>query len=248
MQDRMQDKLTPGGEPGGRFFHWLDNFWYHHKWKTIIISFLLLTAIVCFAQLAARESPDMYILYAGPYKFGQTDTQSLESAFASIAEDRNGNGKVQVELVDLYLMSDEQIEGAVSAAQEDGEGAVVVNYEMFKSNRTAFDQQILAGDVVICLLDPWLYADVRAADGFLPLVDVLGYTPQAAVDDYAIRIGDTPLGSYFSVLRNLDADTLLCVRRMSSFSFLKGQSHTEKYYAYCLEVFRRIFDFEAPQD
>ena len=246
MQGQDNDKLTPTAEPGGKFLRWLDNFWYHNKWKTIIVSFLLLTLIVCAVQFAGREDADIYILYAGPYKFGQTDTQSFESAFSAVADDRNGNGKVRVELVDLYLMSDGQIEGAVSSAQANGEGAVVVNYEMFKSNRTAFDQQILAGDVVICLLDPWLYADVKAADGFLPLADALGYTPENAVDEYAVRIGDTPLGSYFSVLRGMDRDTLLCVRRMSSFSFLKGQTRTEKYYNYCLDTFKKIFTFAAP--
>ena len=116
MQGQDNDKLTPTAEPGGKFFRWLDNFWYHNKWKTIIVSFLLLTLIVCAVQFAGREDADIYILYAGPYKFGQTDTQSLESAFSAVADDRNGNGKVRVELIDLYLMSDEQIEGAVSSA------------------------------------------------------------------------------------------------------------------------------------
>ena len=75
MQGQDNDKLTPTAEPGGKFFRWLDNFWYHNKWKTIIVSFLLLTLIVCAVQFAGREDADIYILYAGPYKFGQTDTQ-----------------------------------------------------------------------------------------------------------------------------------------------------------------------------
>ena len=250
MQDRevREEKVTPVYEPGGKFYKWFDNFWYHNKWKVIIISFLVLTFTVCIAQLFGRESVDLYVLYAGPYKFGQTDTQSLESAFSYITDDRDNDGKTNVVLIDFYLMSDEQIQGAVSAAQSEGKGPVSVNYEMFASNRNAFDQQILAGDAVICLLDPWLYEDVKAAGGFLPLADALGYTPEGAVDEYSIRIGDTPLGSYFSVLRGLNDDTLLCVRRMSSFSFLKGQTRTEKYYNDCLDTFEKIFTFEAPSE
>lgn len=239
------EKITPVYEPGGKFYRWFDNFWYHNKWKVIVISFLVLTFTVCFVQFFGRENVDIYVLYAGPYKFGQTDTQSLESAFSYIADDRDGDGKKNVVLVDFYLMSDEQIRGAVSEAQSGGNGAISVNYEMFASNRNSFDQQILAGDTVICLLDPWLYEDVKAADGFLPLEEALGYTPKGAFDEYSIRIGDTALGSYFSVLRGLDKDTLLCVRRMSSFSFLKGKSRTEKYYNYCLETFGKIFTFEV---
>mgnify|MGYP005977256127 CR=1 FL=1 len=103
-----------------------------------------------------------------------------------------------------------------------------------------------AARALLTLLAVVLRPAVRAADGFLPLADALGYTPANAVDEYAVRIGDTPLGSYFSVLRGLDADTLLCVRRMSSFSFLKGQTRTEKYYSYCIDTFKKIFTFEAP--
>ena len=223
-------------------FKWLDNFWYHHKWKTIITSFLLLTLLVCSVQLFSREETDIYILYAGPYKFGQSDTRRMQSAFASIADDRTGDGKCNVTLVDLYMMSDEQIAGEVAKAEAAGI-EVSVNYELFRANRKAFDEQILAGDAVICLLDPWLYADVRDAGGFLPLAEVLGAQPSYAVDDYAVRVADTPAGQYFSILAGLDEDTLLCVRRMSSFSFFKGKDKTERYHAYCLSTVRKMFDF-----
>ena len=43
-------------------------------------------------------------------------------------------------------------------------------------------------------------------------------------------------------------DTLRGVRRMSSFSFLKGQTRTEKYYSYCIDTFKKIFTFEAPTE
>lgn len=242
MEDKRYAPDAADALKNGRFFKWLDNFWYHHKWKTIIASFLLLTLIVCCVQFFGREESDIYILYAGPYKFGQTDTRRMQSAFAAVAGDRTGDGKCNVTLIDLYMMSDEQIAGEVAKAEAAGVD-VRVNYELFRSNRKTFDEQILAGDAVICLLDPWLYADVRDAGGFLPLDEVLGERPSYAVDDYAVRVADTPMGQYFSILAGLDGDTLLCVRRMSSFSFFKGQKKTEAYHAYCLDVFRSMFDF-----
>lgn len=247
-----EEKITPVYEPGTKATRWLDNFWYHHKWKVIIIGFLVITLLVCCLQMCGRTEPDIYIMYAGPYKFGQTDMRSFESAFGSIVTDRDGDGTAFAELAEYYILSDEQITGALAKMEANGETAVV-NYELFASNRQAFDQQIMAGDTVICLLDPHLYADVyvlgddgEKLSGFMPLSDVLGYTPEYAVDAYAVRIGDTPMGQYFSVLQSLDEDTLLCVRQMSSFSFLRGQKRTEEYHAYCLDVFRKIFTFEAP--
>ena len=218
------DKLAPAGEPGAKAFRWLDNFWYHHKWKVIIISFIVFTLTVCIVQYASNEDADMYILYAGPYKFGQTDARA--------------------ELIDIYILSDEQIAGEIARAEAAGE-SVTVNYEFFANNRTIFDQQILAGDAVICLMDPWLYADVKSAGGFLPLEEALGFTPENACDEYSIRLADTAFGQYFSVLAGMEPETLLCVRRMSTFSFLKGQKRTEEYHAYCLEAFQNIFAFEG---
>ena len=159
------DKLAPAGEPGAKAFRWLDNFWYHHKWKVIIISFIVFTLTVCIVQYASNEDADMYILYAGPYKFGQTDARAFEAAFSSVIEDRSGDGLARAELIDIYILSDEQIAGEIARAEAAGE-SVTVNYEFFANNRTIFDQQILAGDAVICLMDPWLYADVKSAGGF----------------------------------------------------------------------------------
>lgn len=247
-----QEKIKPAYEPGTKFFRWLDNFWYHYKWAVIFTVFILVTVIVCSVQFFSREEPDMYILYAGPYKFGQTDTRSMERVFSSIVTDRNGDGKAFAQLADYYILSDEQITGELEKAKANHE-AVAINYEMFANNREAFDQQIMAGEMVICLLDPYLYADVHVLDddgnkvsGFMPLSEVLGYTPEYAVDDYAVRIGDTPLGQYSEMLQKLDEDTLLCIRKMSSFAFLQGKKRTEKHHAYCREVFCEIFAYVPP--
>lgn len=249
----MSEKIKPVYEPGSKAFRWLDNFWYHHKWAVIFTVFILVTVIVCTFQFCSREEPDIYILYAGPYKFGQTDTRSMERVFSQIVTDRNGDGKAYAQLADYYILSDEQITGELEKKQENGE-SYVVNYEMFASNREAFDQQIMAGEMIICLLDPHLYADVYVLDddgnrlsGFMKLTDVLGYKPEYAVDDYAVRIGDTPLGQYSEMLQNLDEDTLLCIREMSSFAFLQGKKRTEERHAYCREIFCEIFAFTPPE-
>ena len=112
------------------------------------------------------------------------------------------------------------------------------------------------GDTVICLLDPVLYSSVYVKDdsgeiisGFMKLSDVLGYTPENAYDEYSIRISDTPLGEYFSILQDIDTDsekTLLCIREKSSLASIFTQQRTDEYHEYCIEVFKNNFEFEAP--
>ncbi len=243
-------------EPGGVFAK-LDNFWYHHKWKVIIISFCAVVLLICTLQMCRREDSDIYIMYAGPYKFGQTDAHSFRQAMSAVTPDANGDGQGRAELVDLYILSDEQIKGEKKKLEaNDGEGGVVVvNYEMFAANRKAFDSHMWSGDTVICMLDPHLYQSVfvmgddgEKKSGFIKLSEVLGYVPQNAYDEYSIRVKDTPLAEYYTILNQLDEDTLLCVREISTMPSLWNREKTAKYHAFCLEVFRAIFEFEAPEE
>ena len=48
-----------------KFLKWLDNFWYHHKWKTIISLFLIVVLTVCIAQLVEKEDYDACVMYVG---------------------------------------------------------------------------------------------------------------------------------------------------------------------------------------
>lgn len=250
--NQHDEKIVPKYEPGNKFFRKLDNFWYHHKWKVIIISFFVIVLLICTLQMCSREDQDIYIMYAGPYKFGQTDARSFRSAFSAITEDRNNDGYCRAELVDLYILSDEQIIAEKTKLESQGYGAEV-NYEAFSANYEAFEQHMWSGDTVICLLDPDIYTSVYVEDengnnvsGFMKLEDVLGYLPEKAYDEHSIRIGDTPMGEYFTILQNLDEDTLLCIREKSPMSSIWSKKKTDEYHDYCKEFFRKIFEFKAP--
>ena len=38
----------------GRVYKWFDNFWYHHKWKTIISLSLAVIILVCTLQMSHK--------------------------------------------------------------------------------------------------------------------------------------------------------------------------------------------------
>ncbi len=249
--DRHDEKTVPKYEPGNRTLKRLDNFWYYNKWKVIIGVFFAVVLIVCSLQMCSNSEHDITVMYAGPYKFGQTDKLNFKSAFAEISPDFNGDGQSKVAFVDLYILSDEEI-AAEKQKIEDENGVAVVNYEVFAANYKAFSQHMWAGDTVICLLTPELYKSVYVEDengeeqsGFMPLSEVLGYTPEGAYDEHSIRIKDTPFGQYFPIFKGLDDDTLLCVREMSPLANMWNKKKTEEYHAYCLDVVRAMFEFKA---
>ena len=61
MRDRKKERKH------GKIYKWFDNFWYHHKWKTIICLFLVVTILVCTLQMCRREEKgDISVMLAGP--------------------------------------------------------------------------------------------------------------------------------------------------------------------------------------
>lgn len=68
-----------------KFLKWLDNFWYHNKWKTIISLFLAVVLFICIFQLATKKNYDACIMYVGA-KTGAIP-QSIETDIAALIGD-----------------------------------------------------------------------------------------------------------------------------------------------------------------
>ena len=92
-----------------RFLRWLDNFWYHYKWHTIIIGTAAIFLIVCMTQFATKEKVDAYVLYAGESSFYVSDLYAMEDAFEQVSSDLNKDGKKTVKITDITVMTNEQI-------------------------------------------------------------------------------------------------------------------------------------------
>ena len=120
--------------PLRRAIKWLDNFWYHQKWIVIIVAFFAVTITICTVQMVTKVDDDVCILYAGPCEFSPNQTREIQSAFRSVMEDYNGDGEKQVEFVNLLLMTDEQLEEAIAAAQADG-NVLLYNQQTINENK-----------------------------------------------------------------------------------------------------------------
>lgn len=96
---------TPSAPPPRTPREWLANFWYHHKWKVIIGAVLLLTLAVLFGQSLTRVEPDYLICMVTTQGVSIESDQRLEEVLAAYANDRNGDGKVRVEITCLNVES-----------------------------------------------------------------------------------------------------------------------------------------------
>lgn len=84
------------------------NWWYYHKWHVVIalVCVVMLASVISDALYNSRNEPDYKIAFVGRSLLPEDTVDALEAAFANLGRDLNGNGKVQVEILE-YQFYDE---------------------------------------------------------------------------------------------------------------------------------------------
>ena len=88
------------------------NWWDYHKWHVVIAIVCLILAADLVSDVVhnIRNKPDYTIAYVGYTELPDDLARAVETAIATKGEDLNGNGQVQVELVQ-YQLFDESTDG-----------------------------------------------------------------------------------------------------------------------------------------
>ena len=68
----------------GRFLKWLDNYWYHYKWVTIVVAFFIIVFSVCTLQMCSKEKNDLIIVYAGEAFVSSEKAESIKSVINAV--------------------------------------------------------------------------------------------------------------------------------------------------------------------
>ena len=74
------------------------NFWYYNKWKFAIGAFLIALGVYFIISVVLRVRPDYEIALLTTNKLNDPALEQFEDALKEIAEDRNGDGKVVVQI------------------------------------------------------------------------------------------------------------------------------------------------------
>ena len=108
--------------PHGKIYRWFDNFWYHHKWKTLIIAFFAVVVLVCALQMCGKEDEgDVAILMVGPYGFAteQSGIGDLQAFLdKTLPQDYDENGSKRVDIVHYTVYSEAQIKAYAAQGYE----------------------------------------------------------------------------------------------------------------------------------
>lgn len=230
------------------FLKWLDNYWYHYKWHTLIVLFVVVVAVVCITQMFTKTEYDVQVLYGGPCEITPNEAHEVALALQLVMPaDYNGDGEKNADVLHYMLMTDSQRKEYLAQAEEKGE-PVVINGKNLQQNQEKFVTQLAAGDSVICFLDPVWYQTATEKNGFVPLSSVLGETPEGAYDAYTVRLHDLPAAQYFDAFDVFPEDTLVAIRTQTVVNSFLSSDRREEAYRNQLDMFRALYRFTPVEE
>lgn len=227
-----------------KFLKWLDNYWYHYKWVTLIVAFFLFVGIFGLVQCSTRETADVTVTFAGGYSMNTSQKNSLTTALSLLVPKADKDGETVTVLVPDYpVFSDEEIRELCT--DEDGNFSISA-YENLRQqcvkNVNTFGDYIMTGECAVYLVRESVYKAQNMDTIAAPLSDYFSEIPKGAHDAYAVRFGDTEFYQYYEALHFIPADTLLVLTK----PLIYGSTHQEEYYAQCEALFLAILNFKAP--
>lgn len=215
------------------FGAWLENYWYHYKWHTLISAFFVIIILISFAQCMAGSRHDVVVTYCGPKGFLMAETEGAREVFNRILpEDFDGNGEKYVEFVRYQVYSQEELEADRLA--NGGEGTInpVYNAQQLKT----FDDFMRTGESSIYFISPYIYNHIKTRNNLRKISEVLDAIPLQTHDEYAIRLGDLALYRSEPALALLPEDTLVCL----AVPYAIGSSADPDIYGRSVAMFREI--------
>lgn len=226
-----------------QFWKWLDNYWYHYKWHTIIIGVVVAILAVCLWQTGSTPKHDTVIVYAGPMSLTTNETLQLQEVLSGILpSDRDGNDEKSASMSMYHIYSEDQIKEAEKLTDSTGKILNPIDRSRNASQFESYNTYCQTGESPVCMIDPYLYEKIPE-EYLYPLSEIFGDNiPEGAIDGYGIRLGDTALYRSFGIVRQLPADTIICLR--SPLGGL-GQKIDDVKYQYEMSVFRALVSYGA---
>ena len=230
------------------FSKWLDNYWYHYKWHTIAVIFVLVVAIVCTVQLFNRSDYDAVIAYAGSKNVSKkaengdvAEIVTIQSSLKDVVYDVDENGEISISVKTLFWLSAAEI-SALKAELKEGEE---INDALLIENYTTVDDLMLSGEYFLWFMSDDLYNYINGKSDVNRFVD-LSAMPEGdtAVEFYgedtcAVYLKSTEFYKMPGIC-DLPEDTLVVVRRLG----VGNNKSTKRAYEAALDFAKEIINYE----
>ena len=244
----VSENETYGGKPK-TFKEKLSNFWYHHKWGTIVSTLCVFIAVVLIVQLINQPKIDINIIYAGGHSISRIQKDGMPSEYEDMLEslknigtDFDGNGEISVNLLDYYYLTEEEMNN-----YSDGE----LDYTRIREDRTNFQSKVQTGDACLMFLSTAIYDELyyemgsSIKDGQI-FFDIGAYVEKSNATGYEYY-GEGTKAVYLKSLKfselpgfsSLPDDTVVCLRTRTVGTIWDNEEDFEK----AVIVLKALLDF-----
>ena len=206
--ERERDRYNKGKPLS--FKERMEYVWDYYKWLIIFGVVIVAFLIVAIPQLFRSNSADFHMMYIGEGVITAAGLEDLQDAVGDIAEDRNGDGKVRLDLIELTVKT-------VLSSNE------TYDYEYQSEVLRRFETEIRVGDSALFIVDISYYEKLTELGLLAKLTDVLGENADlsAARDEYSFVLKDLEIAeltgfSYFP------RESIVCIRRSPSEDTVKN--------------------------
>ena len=224
------------------FLSWLDNFWYHYKWHTIISLFLVFAITICTVQSCQKTSYDIRIMYAGSHTIKRQsegadipEYTKVLTALKAVTPDFDDNGKSDVALLDLHVLTNAEMQ------ESDDYNATRV-----LSDRETLTNNLGVSDYYLCFFSPSVYEEYMEGAGELLFASLAPYVNDGSgleyYDESAVYLSST--GFYkLAGVSGFPEDTLICIRKINGVSSHFNSKNAKKQFSRAEDVLRNILNY-----
>ncbi|MBE6585777.1 MAG: hypothetical protein E7645_04525 [Ruminococcaceae bacterium] len=252
MNSHKQYTPTPEEKNEGEIYYeqsplmkWLDNYWYHYKWPTIITAFFALVLIIVVVQIIDRPKYDINLVCGGTYRMNASEHVAYEEAIEKfIPKDYDGNGEKSANIIVYEIFSDGEYLEAKSQAEANSE-EFAINPKYNADELQSFSQYTMTGEGYVFLISEYLYNQLVSGQRLRSVAELYGEDPLPegiTADGYGIYIKDTHFYRYTPAVQAMPDDMILCILRKSDLK--NGAKDLEKYHRY-EEFFKSIADYRV---
>ena len=235
---RQEKTEAPDFTEQSKLLKWLENFWYHYKWHTIIVVFVLIVCTVCFVQCASAEDSDVTVTLAGNYALTTDQMSAIVEVLGAVCpEDFDGDGKKDIAMHSNLIFNEEQLK-ALNTHLDPVSGEYKLNETDYQIDKhantdriTTLRNYVMTGESAVWLASPYVYETM-----------LYNADPDHNWVKQAVPLKDTALYEYYDVLKALPEDTLLIL----TVSPFVGEMSNEIRYGEATAYYEALLAFQAP--
>ena len=184
---------------------WLENYWYHYKWATIISAFFITVAVICIVQIASKKNYNIYIRYVGDSVITGTQYDDMTGALEKIV---SGDKKDSVNFAQVAYISDDD--------------------NPYKNEKNAVARETLSSMLVqpyyIYIMDMTAYNDYKDSGVFAPLSSIFEEdVTDISYDEYALYLSKTEFLKNAPGMEWVEEDTVIVIKIVPYDSVFTGE-------------------------